>query len=154
MKLINKVLGIVFLVLGLANAASAAIFVLSEYDSSKNWNPKKYESLGYEEEGLNLTVSAKGPLAAPDKERGLRVTKGLLFTFDEPVSQYSIEFDSNGSFDYQVTETTILVTAKKGNHYIKSITATAMPSVPVPSTVFLLGAGLVGLVGFRKQATA
>jgi hypothetical protein len=35
---------------------------------------------------------------------------------------------------------------------IKSITVT--PTVPVPSTVVLLGAGLVGLVGFRKQATA
>lgn len=76
----------------------------------------------------------------------------LIGTYDIKKGRRSNE--GNVTFKNSPTGKSFLVTTDNWNDdfYIKSLEVT--PTVPVPSTVLLLGAGLVGLVGFRKQAAA
>ncbi|MBI9089268.1 MAG: PEP-CTERM sorting domain-containing protein [Desulfobacterium sp.] len=218
MNLISKVLGIVFLGLGLASAAGAATFNLNNDSNNSEWDSYGYDSLTYTKDGIGLTVTAwrdtdsltDGPwVYKSSKNNGLGVNnglwdnsvdieysgssrwdEGLLFTFDQAVTLTKMEFryvdeeddmvifegvggksfgtygielygsNEHGKveFDSPLNGTTFLVKAPEGDDdfFVNSIKATARtqvpaPTVPVPSTVLLLGAGLAGFVGIRKR---
>lgn len=122
---------------------SAGIFDIYSSTSQGNSNPgmpEEMSGLKFQPGTLTLTASfttARSPVwgdfyAKSGRDNGVWVTAwNAGFTVLDPT-----DLPSNGSI---------------GNHILRPDTATTVPPVPIPGAVWLLGSGLLGLLGLRRK---